>query len=100
MNAGCCSRRVWWLIAAGGLLAIGGGAIFLHGALTNPPAPLPTIPVKTLEASSEEVHQVCGACHAYPPADSFPRHLWRHEVKRGFDFLRQSRLDIAYPSSE
>ena len=101
MNAVCSSRRVWWMAAAGVVVAIGGGALFLREALTPPPTSLPSTPTySVVEATSEEVHEVCGACHTYPPADSFPRHLWRHEVKRGFDFLRQSRFDIPYPSSE
>src|SRR5438552_3438502 len=24
------------------------------------------------EATAEEVHRLCGACHAYPPPDTFP----------------------------
>jgi hypothetical protein len=52
------------------------------------------------EATSEQVHQLCAACHAYPPPDSMPRGVWRKEVKLGFDFLRDSKLSGDYPSLE
>jgi cytochrome c5 len=55
----------------------------------------------TGEATSESVHQMCGACHAYPPPDTFPRSAWRKEVKQGFDFFHQdATLQFAYPSLE
>ena len=41
------------------------------------------------EATSEEVHRLCAACHAYPPPDTFPRSAWRREVKQGYDFFHQ-----------
>ncbi len=43
----------------------------------------------TREATSEEVHRLCAACHAYPPPDTFPRSAWRREVKQGYDFFHQ-----------
>jgi hypothetical protein len=39
------------------------------------------------EATSAQVHELCGACHAYPPPDSFPRWAWRGEVTTGFGFF-------------
>jgi tetratricopeptide (TPR) repeat protein len=42
------------------------------------------------EASEAQVHQFCGACHAYPPAETFPRPAWRTEVLRGFRFFESS----------
>jgi tetratricopeptide (TPR) repeat protein len=52
----------------------------------------------TREATAEDVHALCGACHAYPPPETMPRSAWRKEVKLGFVFLRDSKLQIAYPS--
>lgn len=52
------------------------------------------------EATSDEVHQFCGQCHAYPPPESMPRAVWRREVKRGYDFVRDSRLAGELPSLE
>jgi hypothetical protein len=53
------------------------------------------------EATSEQVHQFCGtACHAYPPADTFPRHAWRREIQQAYDFFRDSMFQIDFPSQE
>jgi tetratricopeptide (TPR) repeat protein len=60
----------------------------------------PILPSDTAEATEEEVHRLCAACHAYPPPDSMPRGVWRKEVKLGFDFLRESKLSGDYPSLE
>jgi hypothetical protein len=57
--------------------------------------------VQHQEATSEQVHQFCGtACHAYPPAETFPRHAWRREIKQAYDFFRDSKLQIDFPSQE
>lgn len=58
--------------------------------------PLPAL----AEATSEQVHRLCAACHAYPPPDSMSRQIWRKEVELGFDFLRNSKLNGEYPSLE
>jgi hypothetical protein len=42
-----------------------------------------------MEAPSEQVHELCGACHRYPPPDSFPRSAWKAEVKQAYDFLKR-----------
>ena len=52
------------------------------------------------EASSEEVHRLCAACHAYPPPETMPRSAWRKEVKQGYDFLRASALAGDFPALE
>jgi len=72
-------------------------------------APTPSLPSEfvpsplvadTLEATSDQVHQLCGACHSYPTPDSFPKSAWRKEVQLGFDFLRDSSRSGLYPSQE
>jgi hypothetical protein len=42
----------------------------------------------SLPASRAQVESFCGACHAYPPADTFPKANWPSEVARGFEFQR------------
>jgi hypothetical protein len=37
---------------------------------------------------TKQVHEFCGKCHAYPPADSFPRSAWREEVEQGYRFFK------------
>ncbi|MCA9179247.1 MAG: VCBS repeat-containing protein [Planctomycetales bacterium] len=40
----------------------------------------------------------CGACHAKPRPESFPRDAWYAEVQRGFDFYHKSkRTDLRPP---
>src|SRR5262249_1095687 len=47
----------------------------------------------TTEATSAQVHQFCGACHAYPPPETFPRSDWRFEVMQGYGFYEHSNYD-------
>jgi hypothetical protein len=58
------------------------------------------LPVEPAEATSAEVHHFCGACHTYPPADTFPRMAWKSEIRRGYDFFQYSTLSIRPPSME
>lgn len=45
------------------------------------------------------VREFCGACHAVPRPDSFPKQDWYNEVRRGFDFYYQSgRRDLSPPA--
>jgi hypothetical protein len=77
-----------WLLGAAVALAVSGGlayAVFIP----KPAAPPVVLPPEPAEATAEEVHRLCGACHAYPPPDSFPRSAWRKEVKQGYDFFHQ-----------
>src|SRR5438270_7318240 len=69
------------------------------GRSADPPAPPAPEPVPALPADIEQqVHNFCGgSCHAYPPADSFPRKHWRTEVERGFRFFDQSGLSLTPP---
>ena len=77
---------------------------FVIRALPGTPAvetaPAPAVPAAVAEATPEQVHSLCAACHAYPPPDTFPRSAWREEVKQGYDFLRDSTLASPYPSLE
>ncbi len=47
---------------------------------------------------AREVKAFCGACHAVPVPDSFPKDAWYDEVKRGFNFYYDSgRKDLTAP---
>jgi hypothetical protein len=92
-----------WLVGLGlALLTLGGAA----AALYHPPAPAarpaavfvpePEPPA----ADAEQVHQLCGSCHAYPPADTFPKRHWRQELRQAYEFLRNSKQRPPYPSFE
>jgi hypothetical protein len=60
--------------------AVGLGAWFVFRAT-------PGTSAAGAEATPEQVHALCAACHAYPPPESFPRAAWRKEVQQGYDFL-------------
>jgi hypothetical protein len=94
------STRIFALVA---FVAAVGVAMYVLVVPPSPKAdaPPPALPPEPPEATSEEVHRVCAACHAYPTPDSFPRAAWRKEVKRGYDFFHQAleyRFD--YPHLE
>src|SRR5262245_14053234 len=80
------------------VLAIG---VYLGFALLRPsPSALTAwlgMQHKVPEATSQQVHEFCGACHAYPPADSFPKSAWKKEVEQGYVFFRASRLHLLAP---
>ena len=47
---------------------------------------------------TQQVKVFCGACHAVPLPDSFPKDAWYDEVKRGFNFYYDSgRKDLTPP---
>lgn len=61
-----------------------------HGA---PPA----IVTRTTHDIDRQVHEFCGACHIYPPADTFPRDAWPQEVERGYQFFSSSGRNLEVP---
>lgn len=76
--------------------------ILAHAINPAPTTSLETSrPAESPEATSEDVHRLCGACHAYPPPDTFPRLAWRKEVKQGYDFFHQDlKYRFDYPPLE
>src|SRR5262249_42056552 len=82
------ARRLRILLFLVAIVAAVGG--ISYALLAPKPVEAPSIQVtmrpEPAEASTEEVHRLCGACHAYPPPDTFPRSSWRKEVKQGYDF--------------
>src|SRR5260370_1314348 len=90
----------WTLILAAAVLVLAVGA-FAFFAQTPAPAPSLTLPPAPFEATAEQVHQFCGACHAYPPPETFPRFAWRREVKQAYDFFaKSSMLGMEFPPLE
>jgi hypothetical protein len=88
-----------WLLASGTLLAA-----TLLGCTRNGSERVET-DARTESAAtdsdaSQRVHTFCGDCHAYPPADIFPRAQWRHEVEQGYMFFDQSGRPLHPPPIE
>jgi hypothetical protein len=91
--------RIGWplLLAGAALLAGVVAALFFMAPkptakedLLNPPMLAPAV-------LTEKVHAFCGACHAYPTPDSFPRFAWKEEVERGYFFFGKSSLQVNPP---
>jgi hypothetical protein len=80
--------------------AVGGVAGYL--ALAGPPEkpPVVVLPPAAPEASADQVQHFCGACHAVPPPDSFPRSAWRKQVRQAYDFFRDSSVHLDHPPIE
>ena len=76
--------------------------VAVAGCGTSTPPPPPAVAANDAPADIEaQVHTFCGgACHPYPPADSFPRKHWRTEVERGFRFFEQSGKSLTPPPVE
>lgn len=95
----------WLAVAA--VVVVAGGAVAwgIHrlgrtqpGSVSPLPADEPAVPVADIEP---RVHAFCGSsCHAYPPADTFPRRFWRAEVERGYRFFEQSGESMPIPPIE
>jgi hypothetical protein len=86
------------LIVALGLLAVfalGGAGAWYFWREPRPTAP----PTRWAEPADlpAQVHRFCSECHAYPPADTFPRSAWKTEVERGFQFASNAILRSPRP---
>lgn len=102
MNSTSPSRGLTWVLV---VLALGAPlGIFGYMYLSRPPAdvgePPPVGPFEEPDDLAQQAHQFCGACHAYPPAETFPREHWRVEVERGYRFFERSGLSLRPPPVE
>src|SRR5262249_61918764 len=101
LNGTLLMGKTGWSIVGGSSLALAlVPYLSLAGAPPDPPPPALTLPPPPAEATTEQVHQICGACHLSPPADTFPTSAWRREVKQGYEFLGNSSLRLDFPPLE
>jgi hypothetical protein len=86
-------------LALAAAVALGTFAIACNnrGSQPVPPPAEPAAPAADIAA---QVHHFCGDCHAYPPADSFPRSAWKKEVEQGYVFFAQSNRNLHAPPIE
>jgi hypothetical protein len=99
--ASVLSRRWPWIAVLSGLLAVLGAGVYASRFFHAPPSPPSSKPPDDPADIVEQVHNFCGgACHAYPPPDTFPRRYWRKEVQQGFRFFEQSAMARKVPPFE
>ena len=81
------------------LLAVGSAGAWYFLRETAAPI-VPVQPSADLPDIAERVHEFCGKCHAYPPAETFPRSAWKAEVESGYRFFGTSNLRLTPPPIE
>jgi hypothetical protein len=81
----------WAGAALAGFLAVAGA-----GCSGAPPSPDPA-PTPTPADIDARVHEFCGACHNYPPPDTFPRSAWKKEVEQGYVFFGRASMNLKAP---
>jgi hypothetical protein len=71
------------------------------------PTPPPTAPAPVAKSDAENqaalkdrIVSFCGDCHGYPTPDLFPKPNWQAEVRRGFDFYRDSDRKLDPPPEQ
>lgn len=99
-----------WISASAGIVVLLGGLVwmFFSGATRSPVRPQPRQPPQPrltkqpaiVEAGESDVRQLCAKCHPYPPPDSFPRAIWRQEVRQAYRFIRDAKTPEPYASEE
>ena len=85
------------LLLAGSLLVLTWVGCSRNG--TESVAPPPVNPVAARDIP-QRIQVFCGACHANPPADTFPREHWKYEIERMYMFYAQSGRPLQPPPIE
>src|SRR5260370_88517 len=93
------------VLAVSAALLAGGVWTFFPGL--PPPRPTPALPPPStvvgppaVEATTASVRELCVKCHAFPPPDSFPREIWRQEIRQAYRFIREARIPGPFPDEE
>lgn len=98
--------RRWFLVLTTGLVSVVSGCTQDTNETHSKIKDVPRTDSDSIESSAtneteltQQVQVFCGACHAVPLPDSFPKDAWYDEVKRGFNFYYDSgRKDLTPPS--
>jgi VCBS repeat protein len=88
------------ILLLAGLAGTAGLAGYLGRSAPPPPVPEAVLEPAPPVATEQAVHRFCGACHAYPPPDSFPRAAWRPKIREAYDIFGGSRRLLEHPSIE
>jgi hypothetical protein len=94
---GLGSGAALFLVAAGAFLA-------LEGCSRNAPngtdiASPPATPTATANLP-ERIQRFCGSCHENPPADTFPRSVWKDLIERMYVMSNESGRPLQPPPIE
>lgn len=87
----------WLAVALVAVLAAGVSAGYVYYRSTQRQAPPPLGFGPSNEPIEKQVHHFCGGCHAYPPAETFPKRHWKEEVERGYQFFQHGGINLRAP---
>jgi hypothetical protein len=95
-------RTLGLLLAVAAAAAIAAAAYIRWGTdagavLSGSDADRAALLVQPSQTSAAEIRSFCTRCHAYPPADTFPRSAWNFEVNQAYKFLATSNLYVKPP---
>jgi hypothetical protein len=91
--------RRWPAVIAGSIVlaaVLAAGVWYRFQSDLLPPETHVSQPMVTSDTAAH-VHDFCGKCHVYPPADTFPRSAWKEEVERGFFFFGKANMRLVPP---
>jgi hypothetical protein len=94
--------RGWWLapLALAILGTTAAGAYFYWSRPGTSEPAVASVHIPQPVRSPLQVQYFCSTCHAYPPADIFPRAVWKQEIDQAFEFFERSKKDLQAPSKE
>lgn len=99
-------RRIWSGLESGGVLVlVAAAALFaLEGCSGNggsgPDALPPPVYPATTPHLPERIRLFCGNCHEVPPADTFPRPVWKGLIERMYMTFNESGRPLQPPPIE
>jgi hypothetical protein len=76
---------------------LGGVIVGCHRNGASDDEPPPARPIVPTAHLARDIHNFCGACHFYPPPDTFPKRYWKEEVERGYSFFGQAGMPMVAP---
>jgi hypothetical protein len=71
-------------------------AVAVSCSRSTPPPP-PAAPPPPPADFDKQVNVFCTRCHAFPPADTFPRWAWKEEVDQAYRFAAAADLPLVPP---
>jgi hypothetical protein len=80
-----------------GLAGVGAALAAVSCGRSPANRPPPAVTVAPAADIGRQINDFCGACHAFPPPDTFPRSAWKDEVERGYLFFGQSGMPLQAP---